>query len=60
MRAAATSEREFNKHLGQRIRDRRVAHGASLHVVAKWLMISPQQAQKYEMGNSRIHPMTWP
>lgn len=56
MRAAATTEREFNCHLGQRIRDRRVANGASLDVMGRWLMISPQQCAKYELGTSRIHP----
>ncbi len=56
MRAAQSSESEFNKHLGNRIRAERVQNGASLEEVAKWLLISPQQAQKYEKGISRIHP----
>ncbi len=56
MRAARHSETKFNTHLGRRIRAERIQNGASLEDVAKWLLISPQQASKYEKGISRIHP----
>ena len=45
---------EIDKHIGQRVRDRRVVLGLSQSVLADGLGISFQQLQKYEKGFNRI------
>ena len=45
---------EIDKHIGQRVRERRIVLGLSQTVVADGLGISFQQFQKYEKGHNRI------
>jgi len=45
---------EIDKHIGQRVRERRIVLGLSQTVLADGLGISFQQLQKYETGFNRI------
>ena len=45
---------DLNKHLGQRLRDTRVARGLSQDALAGRCGITFQQVQKYERGANRI------
>jgi transcriptional regulator with XRE-family HTH domain len=48
------SEIEIDRHIGQRVRERRIILGLSQTVLAEGLGISFQQLQKYETGFNRI------
>ena len=48
------SEIEIDRHIGQRVRERRIVLGLSQTVLAEGLGISFQQLQKYETGFNRI------
>ena len=48
------SEIEIDRHIGQRVRERRIVLGLSQSVLAEGLGISFQQLQKYETGFNRI------
>ena len=48
------SEIEIDRHIGQRVRERRIVLGLSQTVLADGLGISFQQLQKYETGFNRI------
>lgn len=43
-----------DRHVGQRIRDRRVMLGLSQHQMAEMIGVTYQQAHKYERGINRI------
>ncbi len=45
---------EIDKHIGQRVRERRIVLGLSQTVLADGLGITFQQLQKYEKGDNRI------
>lgn len=45
---------ENDKHIGQRLRDRRTYLGLSLNDLGKVMGVSYRQVQKYERGDSRI------
>ena len=45
---------EIDKHIGQRVRERRVVMGLSQTVLADGLGVTFQQVQKYEKGHNRI------
>ncbi len=51
---SSSDEVDFDKHIGQRLRERRVVLGLSQTVLADGLGISFQQLQKYEKGFNRI------
>ncbi len=48
------NEIEIDKHIGQRVRERRIVLGLSQTVLADGLGITFQQLQKYEKGHNRI------
>ena len=50
----SSSEVDFDRHVGQRIRERRIVLGLSQTDVADGLGISFQQFQKYERGFNRV------
>ncbi len=50
----SSDEIDFDKHVGQRLRERRMVLGLSLTVLANGLGFSFQQLQKYEPGFNRI------
>ena len=50
----SSSEVDFDRHVGQRIRERRIVLGLSQTNVADGLGISFQQFQKYERGFNRV------
>ncbi len=50
----SSDEVDFDKHIGQRLRDRRVVLGLSLAALADGLGISFQQLYKYETGFNRM------
>ncbi len=50
----SSDEVDFDKHVGQRLRERRVVLGLSQTALADGLGISFQQVQKYETGSNRI------
>ena len=50
----SAKEIEIDKHIGQRVRERRIVLGLSQTVLAEGLGISFQQLQKYESGANRI------
>ncbi len=45
---------EIDRHIGQRVRERRIVLGLSQTVLADGLGITFQQIQKYEKGSDRI------
>ena len=45
---------EIDKHVGQRIRQRRILLGMSQEALAKALELTFQQVQKYERGTNRV------
>ena len=47
-------EIEIDKHIGQRVRERRIVLGLSQTNLADGLGITFQQLQKYEKGHNRI------
>ncbi len=50
----SSAEVDIDKHIGQRLRDRRVVLGLSQTELADGLCISFQQVQKYETGFNRM------
>ncbi len=50
----SSDEVDFDQHIGQRLRERRVVVGLSQTALADGLGISFQQLQKYEKGLNRI------
>ena len=48
------TEIEIDRHIGQRVRERRIVLGLSQTALAEGLGISFQQLQKYETGFNRI------
>ncbi len=50
----SSAEVDIDKHIGQRLRERRVVLGLSQTELADGLGISFQQVQKYEEGHNRI------
>lgn len=50
----STTEIEIDKHIGQRLRERRIVLGLSQTNLADGLGITFQQLQKYEKGHNRI------
>ncbi len=50
----SSDEVDYDKHIGQRLRERRVVLGLSRIAVADGLGITFQQLQKYETGFNRI------
>ena len=50
----SSDEVDFDKHVGQRLRERRMILGLSQTAVADGLGIKFQQVQKYETGFNRI------
>ncbi len=50
----SSDEVDFDKHIGQRLRDRRVVLGLSQTALADGLGITFQQVQKYETGFNRM------
>ncbi len=50
----SSDEVDFDKHVGQRLRERRVILGLSQTALADGLGIKFQQIQKYEIGHNRI------
>ncbi len=50
----SSDEVDFDKHIGQRLRTRRVVLGLSQTALADGLGITFQQVQKYEKGSNRI------
>ncbi len=50
----SSSEVDFDRHVGQRIRERRIVLGLSQTKLADGLGITFQQIQKYENGHNRI------
>ncbi len=53
-RRRSPSEVDFDKHIGQRLRERRVVLGLNKTALADGLGITFQQVQKYETGSNRI------
>lgn len=49
-----TTDREFDRALGEEIRDRRIRLGLTLEALGKTLGVSYQQAAKYERGENRV------
>ncbi len=50
----SSDEVDFDKHIGQRLRERRVVLGLTQTALADGLGITFQQIQKYEKGANRI------
>ncbi len=50
----SSDEVDFDKHVGQRLRERRIVLGLSQSDIARGLGITYQQFQKYETGFNRI------
>ncbi|MBS0244885.1 MAG: helix-turn-helix transcriptional regulator [Proteobacteria bacterium] len=44
----------IDRHVGQRLRNRRQVHGLSQAALAEILGIAPQQLHKYEIGENRL------
>ncbi len=53
-KARRPDEVEIDKHVGQRLRERRIVMGLSQSALADGLGITFQQVQKYESGFNRI------
>ncbi len=53
-KARRAKEFEIDKHVGQRVRERRIVLGLSQTALANGLGIAFQQVQKYEKGRNRI------
>ncbi len=53
-RARRPEDVEIDQHIGQRVRERRIALGLSPTVLADGLGITYPQLQKYEKGRNRI------
>jgi len=52
--AAIWNLQDIDRHVGTRIRERRIILGITQQQMAELIGVTPQQTQKYELGSNRI------